>query len=136
MNYFLVFSFSTLFLLGAIVGLFIWKIKKIRLNPEHYEEAKNKAAEPFFGDYPERMRILARDFIKRIAFHPSVLRVAEILIRKIRILVLRTENFLFGLIDYLNGRRRIHKEKEATPSPFLEELNNSKKNPPAENPPA
>lgn len=135
MNYIFIFFVSTLFSLFAIAGLFIWKIKKIRLNPNHFEEARSKAAEPLFGDSPEQMRILARGFIRKIAFHPSVLRVAEILIRRIRLLVLRIENFLFGLIDYLNGRRRIHKENGGSggvkaaksPSLFLEELNNSKK---------
>jgi hypothetical protein len=128
MNYLFIFSFSSFISLAAIVFLFWRKSKEIKNSKELYERALALAQEPLFGDHPEKIQMASRAFLKKVFFNARVLRIAEIGIRRIRIIVLKIENFLFRLIDYLNGRRKISAQN-GKPSPFLEELDKAKKSP-------
>ena len=50
----------------------------------------------------------------------------EIFLRRVRIVVLKIENFLLGLIDYLRGKRKIISINSEHSSDFLKEINDWK----------
>lgn len=122
MNYWIFFSLLLFFSSSLLFFIFYRAMRKLQNNPEIFEQisflAKQHSLEFYFNS----------------AIKPFVLQKFEIFIRRIRLIVLKLEIFLFKIIDRLNGKRRLSKInaensqlKNREPSPFLKELNNSKK---------
>lgn len=79
----------------------------------------------FERELGERLQIVSGN-IDKIFGHPEFLKFLEFFLRRLRILVLKIENFLLDRIDYLRGKRKINSMNGEHSSEFMKEMSDWK----------
>lgn len=132
MNYLILFSALSFLSLAVMALMVILGIKKVRsLDKMTLGRMCLQNCGFFEREIGERLRIVSGNAAK-IFGHPEFLKFLEIFLRRVRIIVLKIENFLLDRIDYLRGKRKINATNSEHSSEFMKEMNNWKngKNPP------
>lgn len=126
MNYLILFSilsFSSFAIMALMVVLGIKKVRSLDKMALGRMILKNHGF--FEREIGERLQIVSGN-VAKIFGHPEFLKFLEIFLRRVRIVVLKIENFLLDRIDYLRGKRKINSVNSEHSSEFIKEMSDWK----------
>ncbi|OGZ32248.1 MAG: hypothetical protein A3H02_00915 [Candidatus Niyogibacteria bacterium RIFCSPLOWO2_12_FULL_41_13] len=128
MNYLELFGILSFASFAAMVLTIVLGIKKIKsLDKITVEKILAENSGFFEREIGAKLRIVSDNF-KKILGHPEFLKFLEFFLRRLRILVLKIENFLLERIDYLRGKRKINSMNGEHSSEFMKEMSDWKNN--------
>lgn len=126
MSYLLLFSIISIASFSVLLLIIFLGARKLRLMDQYSLE---RALFENSGFLSKELNALGQSIIvnfKKIFSHPDFLKFLEIFVRKIRIVVLKVENTLLDIIDYLRGKRKNNSINSENASEFLKEMNDWK----------